>query len=97
MIAGAGARRAFGGGGHRRVRRRAALSPAPSPAPHRVRRMTNFVGLEEFSSISPDGRMVAFTAAQGGRRQVFIRYLNGGPPHPVTTDDADHQLAAMVA
>ena len=54
--------------------------------------MTNFVGLEEFSSISPDGNMVAFTAAQGGRRQVFVRLLNGGQPLPVTSDDADHQL-----
>jgi Tol biopolymer transport system component len=68
------------------------LSRAPSTAPHRLRTMTNFVGLEEFSSISPDGKMVAFTAAQGGRRQVFIRYLTGGPPHQVTSDDADHQL-----
>ena len=41
--------------------------------------MTNFVGLEEFPSISPDGNMVAFTAAQGGRRQVFIQFLNGRP------------------
>ena len=54
--------------------------------------MTDFVGLEEFPSISPDGNMVAFTAAQGGRRQVFIRFLNGGPARPVTSDDADHQL-----
>jgi len=35
--------------------------------------------------------MVAFTAAQGGRRQLFIRHLNGGPPHEVTSDSADHQ------
>ena len=66
------------------------ISPR-SEAPHRIRAMTNFVGLEEFSSISPDGKMVAFTAAQGGRRQVFIRHLKGGPPHAVTGDSADHQ------
>jgi serine/threonine protein kinase len=65
-------------------------SPA-SMGPHRVRRMTNFVGLEEFSSISPDGRMVAFTATHGKRRQVFVRLLKGGDPLPVTSDDADHQ------
>ena len=53
--------------------------------------MTNFVGLEEFSAISPDGRMVAFTATQGKRRQVFVRFLNAGEALPVTTDDADHQ------
>ena len=67
------------------------FQPAPPSGPHRVRVMTNFVGLEEFPSLSPDGRMVAFTAARGGRRQVFVRFLNGGEPLPVTTDDADHQ------
>src|SRR5687767_12994434 len=41
------------------------LFPPTFPVPHRVLRITNFVGLEEFSSISPDGRMVAFTAVQG--------------------------------
>ncbi len=63
----------------------------PADTPHRVRLMTNFVGLEEFSAISPDGRMVAFTATQGKRRQVFVRFLNGGEPLPVTSGDADHQ------
>ena len=68
------------------------LRPAPaSPAIHRVLPMTDIVGLEEFPSISPDGNMVAFTAAQSGRRQVFIRFLKGGPARPVTSDDADHQ------
>jgi Tol biopolymer transport system component len=67
------------------------LPTAPTTAPHRVRVMTNFVGLEEFSALSPDGRMVAFTATQGRGRQVFVRFLNGGEPLPVTTDDADHQ------
>ena len=66
-------------------------SPSSPPVPHRVRVMTNFVGLEEFSSISRDGRMVAFTATQGRRRQLFVRFLNGGEPLHVTTDDADHQ------
>lgn len=72
------------------------LASAPIATPHRVRTMTNLVGLEEFSSISPDRKMVAFTAAQGGHRQVFIRYISGGPPHPVTTDRNDHQLPRWV-
>lgn len=71
-------------------------APSPLAAPHRVRTMTNLIGLEEFSSISPDGKMVAFTANQGGHRQVFIRYISGGPPHLVTTDSADHQLPRWV-
>ena len=68
------------------------MSPPAATNVHRVRPITSFVGLEESSSISPDGNMVAFTAPQDGRRQVFIRFLKGGQPLPVTTDDADHQL-----
>ncbi|HYN07748.1 MAG TPA: protein kinase [Vicinamibacterales bacterium] len=68
------------------------MPPPPSSAVHRARLMTDLVGLEEFPSISPDGNMVAFTAAQAGRRQVFIRFLTRGPSRPVTSDEADHQL-----
>jgi Tol biopolymer transport system component len=68
------------------------MPAAPSTMAHRVRPITDFVGLEEFPSISPDGKQVAFTAAQGGRRQVFVRLLAGGPPLPLTSDDADHEL-----
>jgi Tol biopolymer transport system component len=74
------------------VAARRVLFPPTFPVPHRVLRVTNFVGLEEFSSVSPDGRMVAFTAVQRGRRQVFIQLLKGGPPHQVTDDAVDHQL-----
>jgi serine/threonine protein kinase/WD40 repeat protein len=69
------------------------LFTASEPAnAHRVLQMTDLVGLEEFPSISPDGNMVAFTASDRGRRQVFIKFVKGGPIRPVTTDDADHQL-----
>ena len=70
----------------------ALMIPPTAATVHRVRPLTSFVGLEEFSSISPDGNMVAFTAPQGGRRQVFVAFLKGGQPLPVTHDDADHQL-----
>ena len=72
------------------------LGPPAAIVPHRVRLMTNLVGLEEFSSISPDGRMVAFTATQGKRRQVLVRFLNAGEALPVTSDDADHQSPRWV-
>jgi Tol biopolymer transport system component len=68
------------------------LFPSRPPVQHRVLRMTTLVGLEEASSISPDGRMVAFTAVQDGRRQIFVQLRNAGPPLPVTTDAADHQV-----
>ena len=70
----------------------ALMIPPAAVTVHRVLPLTSFVGLEEFSSISPDGNMVAFTAPQGGRRQVFVAFLKGGQPLPVTHDDADHQL-----
>jgi Tol biopolymer transport system component/predicted Ser/Thr protein kinase len=55
-----------------------------------VRRLTDFVGMEEFPALSPDGKSVAFTADQGGRRQVWVRLLSAGAPLQVTHDDADH-------
>ena len=70
---------------------------APGPAPYRVRQMTNLVGLEEYPSISPNGDMVAFTANQDGRRQIFVRYVTTGRALPVTTDDADHELPRWLA
>src|SRR4030081_559138 len=54
-------------------------------------RLTDFVGMEEFPALSPDGKSVAFTADIGGRRQVWMRLLAGGTPLQVTHDDADHQ------
>lgn len=70
------------------------LSP-PRSSPtnvHRVHRLTDLAGLEEFSSISPDGRSVAFTASLNGRRQIFVRLVAGGRPVQITNDDVDHQV-----
>jgi Tol biopolymer transport system component len=66
------------------------LTPSPD-APYRVRPITSVFGLEEFSAISPDGKMVAFTGVQGGRRQIFIRSLAEDPVRQVTDDEADHE------
>jgi serine/threonine protein kinase/tricorn protease-like protein len=69
------------------------FTPAPtSPMSPSVRRITDFQGLEESPSISPDGRSVAFTANVDGRRQVFVRLVAGGAPLQITRDAADHQL-----
>jgi serine/threonine protein kinase/WD40 repeat protein len=67
--------------------------PAPESliAPS-VRRITDFQGLEESPSISPDRRSVAFTGNVNGRRQVFVRLVAGGPPLQITKDAVDHQL-----
>ena len=64
---------------------------AASTVVHRVLPLTDFPGLEEFPSISPDGRTVAFTASVVGRRQIFVRLLGRGSPVSITKDAADHQ------
>ena len=66
-------------------------APVAPTRVHRVRPLTDFPGMEEFPSISPDGRSVAFTASVGGRRQVFVRLLGRGSPVPITNDPVDHQ------
>ena len=65
---------------------------AESPILPSVRRITDFQGLEESPSISPDRRSVAFTGNVNGRRQVFVRLVAGGPPLQITKDAVDHQL-----
>jgi eukaryotic-like serine/threonine-protein kinase len=70
---------------------RGLTSRAPGPSPIELKRLTDFVGMEEFPALSPDGKSVAFTADVGGQRQVWVRLLAGGTPLQVTHDDADHQ------
>ena len=65
---------------------------ADNTSPVQLMRLTDFVGMEEFPALAPDGRSVAFTADLGGRRQVWVRLLAGGTPLQVTHDDADHQF-----
>jgi serine/threonine protein kinase/Tol biopolymer transport system component len=60
-------------------------------APVVLRRLTDFVGVEEFPALSPDGKSVAFTADVGGMRHVWVRLLAGGMPLQITHDDNDHQ------
>jgi Tol biopolymer transport system component len=64
---------------------------AEDSSPVELMRLTDFVGMEEFPALSPDGKSVAFTADAGGRRQVWVRLMAGGAPLQVTHDDADHQ------
>jgi serine/threonine protein kinase/Tol biopolymer transport system component len=54
-------------------------------------RLTDFVGMKESPAVSPDGKMVAFVAVVGGRRQLWLRMLAGGASLQVSRDDADHE------
>jgi len=53
-------------------------------------RLTDTEGLKESPAISPDGKMVAFTAVVAGKRQIFVRLLSGGMPLQLTRDNVDH-------
>jgi len=64
---------------------------AENSSPAELRRLTDFVGMEEFPALSPDGKSVAFTADVSGRGQIWVRLLAGGTPLQVTQDNADHQ------
>ena len=56
----------------------------------RVDRLTDFLGLEEYPAISPDGKSVAFTADEGGTRQIWVKLIAGGAPLQLTRDTTDH-------
>jgi eukaryotic-like serine/threonine-protein kinase len=64
---------------------------APAVREVQFHRLTDFSGLKESPTISPDGKMVAFVAVVGGKRQIWIRLLAGGALLQVTRDDADHE------
>ena len=72
-----------------------AMAPGTSPAqPVRefeFQRLTDFAGLKESPAVSPDGRMVAFVALVGGKRQIWIRLLAGGALLQLTRDEVDHE------
>jgi len=61
-----------------------------SSSPITQTRLTDFVGLEEFPAISPDGKTVAFTADNAGYRQVWERLIAGGKALQMTHDHTDH-------
>ena len=73
-------------------RRRTAPPAVASSTAYRVHRLTDLSGLEEFPSISPDRKYVAFSGSVNGQRQIFVRLLSGGPPTPVTKDAGDHRF-----
>jgi Tol biopolymer transport system component len=62
----------------------------PGPKSVTFLRLTDFAGLEESPSFSPDGKSVAFVSDSTGSRQVWIRLLAGGPPLELTRDAGEH-------
>jgi Tol biopolymer transport system component len=68
----------------------AGTAAARAPSEVRLARLSDSLGTVGSPAVSPDGKMVAFVAVVGGRRQIWIRMLAGGAPLQVTRDDADH-------
>src|SRR5262249_50368156 len=54
-------------------------------------RLTDFIGMKESPTVSPDGKMVAFVAIVDGTRQIWVRLLTGGAPLQVTRGTTDHE------
>jgi serine/threonine protein kinase len=67
-----------------------AAAPAIRARAAEFHRLTDHVGMNDSPAISPDGKMVAFVASTGGRRQIWIQLLSGGAPLQVTRGDIDH-------
>jgi eukaryotic-like serine/threonine-protein kinase len=65
--------------------------PKATGRPLRFERLTDALGINESPALSPDGKMVAFVAPVGDRRQIWVRLLAGGAPLQITRDDADHE------
>jgi len=70
---------------------RAAYFPAGGRREIAFRRLTDFSGKKEAPALSPDGKMSAFAAVVGHRRQIWIRLLAGGAALQITRDDVEHE------
>ncbi|MDD4747194.1 MAG: PDZ domain-containing protein, partial [Salinivirgaceae bacterium] len=49
-----------------------------------ARQLTSHKGVELFPKISPDGKLIAFSAEYSGNRQVWVMPINGGTPIQLT-------------
>jgi eukaryotic-like serine/threonine-protein kinase len=62
----------------------------PGPKAVTFLRLTDFDGMEESPSFSPDGKYVAFVSDSSGTRQIWVRLLAGGPPLQITNSPGPH-------
>ena len=62
--------------------------PAPSLVFGRTTQLTSEAGLELFPAISPDGKVVAYTAGNSARMRIYLRPVRGGRTLALSTDTA---------
>ncbi|MGH7654293.1 MAG: S41 family peptidase [Gemmatimonadaceae bacterium] len=57
-----------------------------------ARRLTSFQGATENPKISPDGKLVAFSAEYGGNVDVYVVSIDGGQPKRLTWNSAPDEV-----
>jgi eukaryotic-like serine/threonine-protein kinase len=74
------------------------LRPTPQPQrePLRTKPLTAYAGLEILPAFSPDGKQVAFTwvGEKGDNLDVYVKLLEVGTPHRLTTHPDEDAFAA---
>ncbi|HTQ47023.1 MAG TPA: protein kinase [Polyangiaceae bacterium] len=77
----------------------AAVTPAPAAEaafhPHDARRLTYDQGCEEYPTLTPDGRSVAFDASVGDDTQIVVLDLASGAQRRITTEPGWHFAPAI--
>ncbi|HEX8793568.1 MAG TPA: protein kinase [Polyangiaceae bacterium] len=86
----------------RRERPPAPLAPVPAAPsaeaafrPHDARRLTFDQGCEEYPTLTPDGRSVAFDASIGDDTQIVVLDLASGAQRRITTEPGWHFAPAI--
>lgn len=73
------------------------LRPAQQPPlpPLQTTPLTSYVGMEILPSFSPDGKQVAFAwnGEKGDNFDIYVKLVNAGTPHRLTTDPAEDSFA----
>ncbi|MGH7518067.1 MAG: protein kinase domain-containing protein [Gemmatimonadales bacterium] len=55
--------------------------------------VTRDPGLELYPALSPDGKLLAYTAARGGELKIFVRQADGGTPVALTEQVSGQHVA----
>jgi Tol biopolymer transport system component len=65
--------------------------PTPAYVIGSTTQVTNAPGLELDASVSPDGRLLAYTSGPAGRTRIFVRQVTGGTARALTEGTTEAQ------